>query len=253
MPISIVTLRAMAAAGATAETIIAAIEAEQTQDARAVRRKKDRERKQKSRLSLKSRGQPVTSRDGADATQLIAVPQAAGAIDRAAAAPGNAAAHAQKERSPQTPLKKNTLHTQDPSLSVDRRKEESGDTRARARRKRGELLPADWRPAAGDIAYGCRLGLSDAQIEDAFEGMRLWAQSNAHREVARKTDWSSAFRAWMRGNRGPPGARRHNGHWSNGHAQHRSSGFHSNLIDYADELGLGAEPGRAARDFRSGR
>jgi hypothetical protein len=69
MALSSTVLKALAAAGATTEMIIAAVEAAEVQAASEVmdRRKKDAERKRRSRAaSTMSRGQAVTPRDNAD-------------------------------------------------------------------------------------------------------------------------------------------------------------------------------------------
>ena len=63
---------------------------------------------------------------------------------------------------------------------------------------RGQLLPTNWQPADHDRHYGLRLGLTNDQIDGAAEDMRLWAGANAHREIARKSNWSMAFKGWLR-------------------------------------------------------
>jgi hypothetical protein len=62
---------------------------------------------------------------------------------------------------------------------------------------RGESLPMDWQPTNGDRDYGHALRLSDAQIDSMAEEMRLWAGANSNRQVARKSNWSMAFKGWM--------------------------------------------------------
>src|ERR1700723_3718914 len=42
------------------------------------------------------------------------------------------------------------------------------------------------------------LNLTDSQIDDMAEDMRLWAGANANRQIARKANWSMAFKSWMR-------------------------------------------------------
>ena len=64
---------------------------------------------------------------------------------------------------------------------------------------KGQALPADWSPSNGDRDYGHRLlHLTDSQIDAFAEDMKLWAGANANRAVARKADWSMAFKGWMR-------------------------------------------------------
>jgi hypothetical protein len=67
------------------------------------------------------------------------------------------------------------------------------------RRHLGHPLPASWRPSADDREYGRRrLRLSDAQIDDIAEDMRLWAGANSNQAKARKADWSMTFKGFMR-------------------------------------------------------
>ena len=62
----------------------------------------------------------------------------------------------------------------------------------------GSSLPADWLPTNDDREYGHRLALTDSQIDDIAEDMRLWAGANSNRQIARKSCWSLAFKGWMR-------------------------------------------------------
>ena len=67
----------------------------------------------------------------------------------------------------------------------------------------GTALPHDWQPANGDREYGHTvLHMTDCQIDDMAEDMRLWALANANRQIARKADWSATFKGWMRRQRG---------------------------------------------------
>lgn len=75
---------------------------------------------------------------------------------------------------------------------------------------KGLSLPEDWQPTNLEREYGHGLGLSDTEIDDMAEDMRLWAGANEHRQNARKAGmkgWSMAFKGWMRrgikSNRGP--------------------------------------------------
>jgi hypothetical protein len=64
---------------------------------------------------------------------------------------------------------------------------------------KGCALPEEWRPTNGDRDYGHKkLHLSDSQIDELAEDMRLWAGANSNRQIARKADWSMAFKGWMR-------------------------------------------------------
>ena len=62
----------------------------------------------------------------------------------------------------------------------------------------GHTLPPDWQPTDNDVMYGLSLGLTSDMIMDAAESMRLWAEANANRQIARKANWSAAFKGWLR-------------------------------------------------------
>lgn len=81
-----------------------------------------------------------------------------------------------------------------------RKKEVAADAAPRARKSTGEKLPEGWMPSGADREYGLSLGLSEAEIAAALEEMRDWAKGNSNRAIARKADWSSAFKGWLRRN-----------------------------------------------------
>ena len=62
----------------------------------------------------------------------------------------------------------------------------------------GKVLAPNWEPSVHDLRYGYGLGLDDAAIAGMAEDMRLWAGANENRAVARKSNWSMAFKGWMR-------------------------------------------------------
>ena len=67
----------------------------------------------------------------------------------------------------------------------------------RAKKNQGELLPSDWVPKPAHYAKGDQLGFSRQQIDLFAERMRNWAGANAHRPVARKSNWDQAFHNWI--------------------------------------------------------
>jgi hypothetical protein len=73
-------------------------------------------------------------------------------------------------------------------------------TEQKEKRAAGAALPPDWKPSNEDYEYGIGLGLTLPQINSDFEEMRLWAQGNSNRAVARKADWHATFRGWMKRN-----------------------------------------------------
>lgn len=63
----------------------------------------------------------------------------------------------------------------------------------------GKALPEGWVPSVADTEYGYdKLGLTPENIENLAEDMRIWAGANANRQIARKANWSLAFKGWMR-------------------------------------------------------
>ena len=92
------------------------------------------------------------------------------------------------------------------------------------KRKNGEAIAPDWQPSNGDREYGHTiLNLTDRQIDDMAEDMRLWAGANANRPVARKSDWSLTFLGWMRREAKKGNSYRPNGNATNGNGQQRRS------------------------------
>lgn len=62
----------------------------------------------------------------------------------------------------------------------------------------GTLLTEGWTPRDEERLYGRTvLHLTDVDIDRAAEQMRRWALSNAHRKVARKSNWPMTFRNWL--------------------------------------------------------
>jgi hypothetical protein len=62
----------------------------------------------------------------------------------------------------------------------------------------GTRLPDDWQPSEAEILYGIGLGFITSQVLDIAEDLRLWAAANGHRQIARKLNWSAAFKSWLR-------------------------------------------------------
>jgi hypothetical protein len=63
---------------------------------------------------------------------------------------------------------------------------------------RGCRIPPDWKPTADHYELGSRLGFDKPKVESFGQDMRLWAEANAHRPVARKLDWDKTFAGWLR-------------------------------------------------------
>lgn len=98
-------------------------------------------------------------------------------------------------KEPQKDLLEPQLCGTEPSLrtiKIEPSKKEIG------RAQRGAALPCDWKPNIFDFEYGKKLGLSNFQIDEMAEDLRLWAGANSNRPVGKKADWNLAFKGWMR-------------------------------------------------------
>ena len=65
-------------------------------------------------------------------------------------------------------------------------------------RAKGQSLEMTWSPSRGDMEYGEALGLTEKNIMQCAEDMRLWAGANRNRPVAKKADWGMTFKGWLR-------------------------------------------------------
>jgi hypothetical protein len=65
------------------------------------------------------------------------------------------------------------------------------------RRKTGCVLPDTWQPSEGHYAEGTSLGHHSSEVDNLAGAMRIWSKTNAHRAVARKSDWDLTFTGWM--------------------------------------------------------
>lgn len=72
------------------------------------------------------------------------------------------------------------------------------DAHSQSNKARGRSIPDDWGPNDKHRAEAEKLGRDDVWVDRQAEAMRLWAQSNRNRAVARKADWDLTFLGWMR-------------------------------------------------------
>jgi hypothetical protein len=72
------------------------------------------------------------------------------------------------------------------------------EKKERAKSGRGEKLPPDAKPTADHYEQGLALGFGRDWVDHQFEDMRIWARTNEHRAVARKSDWNLTFTGWLR-------------------------------------------------------
>jgi hypothetical protein len=97
---------------------------------------------------------------------------------------------------PEKPFPENT----DVLTRTDSKQELIVKDKRKTPHSRGAALPPDWQPSESDRDYGRQMGLSDRQIDDAAEDLRLWAGANANRPIGKKADWGLAFKGWLRRN-----------------------------------------------------
>lgn len=138
--IDIAILRAMAAAGAPVEAILAAIEADQRAEIARVqaRRLAGAERQRRHRHAL-SHGQPVTPRDTADKSASLT----------------------------------SSLSSSNTSGNSEKKKEK----KVRAGTARKTALPGDWVPGEAHYAKASTFNLSAAHVAQKADDMRNWAKS----------------------------------------------------------------------------
>jgi uncharacterized protein YdaU (DUF1376 family) len=85
-------------------------------------------------------------------------------------------------------------HSYLPSLTLSSELEPQKEKK----KTRGEILPGEWKPRDQERLYGRTVRhLSETEINAAAEKMKRWALANAHRAVAKKSDWDVTFRNWL--------------------------------------------------------
>jgi len=80
----------------------------------------------------------------------------------------------------------------------EKERESREKERERENKRCGSRIPPDWKPTDRHYREGSKLGYQREQVDGFAETMRLWAEANAHRPVARKLDWDKTFSGWMR-------------------------------------------------------
>lgn len=123
-------------------------------------------------------------------------------------------------------------------LTEEVKKEESPK-----KKSKGSVIPENWTPRASERDYGRSRGLTDAEIDQAAEQMRRWGIANAHREVARKSNWDMTFRNWLDGF-----VERKAKHGGASHEANRGNNSRRSFAGYAAELRYRATAGTATED-----
>lgn len=159
-------LRAMLAAGATAEMLIVAVEADQAAEAAAV---EERLARQREGTAARVRKHRDAKRNECNALQ--AVTGVTGEI----------------QESPQTPIE--TTNTSDPP--------KGGSVSKAAPRRKGSLCPDDFQPSEAHFAKAAKAGRGREFVVSIRDRMHRWSHTNASRAVAKKSDWSLALHDWI--------------------------------------------------------
>lgn len=82
-------------------------------------------------------------------------------------------------------------------VSLEKRRGQEKSRTEKKERSQGSRIPPDWRPSVADYEWANAQGYQHQWLQRQTEMMRNWAEANAHREVARKLDWSKTWRNWM--------------------------------------------------------
>lgn len=99
--------------------------------------------------------------------------------------------------------------TSESAIFINTSPKNSESREGKKRNSRGEKIPPDWTPKKNHYDEGAKRGFSRETIDGFATDMRLWAQANEHRQVARKSNWDLTFSAWIRrqgfaAGQGPP-------------------------------------------------
>lgn len=78
----------------------------------------------------------------------------------------------------------------------NRRKKKINSGAKAPSRTTGKTIPPDWQPSESDTEWACKQGFPREFQDAQTEAMRLWAEANANRAIARKADWSKTWKGW---------------------------------------------------------
>ena len=163
------TLDAMLAAGASAEVIVAAVKTELVKSDARRTENRDRMRAVRTRARTTAHVHARASTDQKHEQNHSFIKE--GVVE----------------------VENNALSSSLTSLLTKEDKKERKKDRAKS-----SLCSDDFLPSETHYAAGLALGLSRSEVDSLCGDMRDWSQSNAHRPVARKTDWGRAFHQWIK-------------------------------------------------------
>jgi hypothetical protein len=134
----------------------------------------------------------------------------------------------------------------DSALTILEDSSKKKEKKERAKPVRGERLPPDAKPSAEHYEAAAKEGFTPIWVDHRFQDMRIWADTNAHRAVARKSDWNLTFTGWMRRSIGDAkGTRNGNGN-HNAPRRSASADFFAGIASVAADIAGHDQPPRDA-------
>lgn len=83
----------------------------------------------------------------------------------------------------------------------------SSSLKKERKKAKADLCPPDFLPSESHYKAGAKIQIGRAQVDSLCDDMKAWSQVNAHRAVARKSNWELALHQWIKrhgGDRGKP-------------------------------------------------
>jgi hypothetical protein len=197
----LIDVQTLRAAGLTDKQILSVVEADQSKEKEllAARRERDRIRKREERFAARSQIPqqnqharpkcPADTLDNLDSTPTPSSPSPVPLLLSPTPPCNNPL--------PPNPIipdpKKEIAATAEKALAVG-----VSEPAEQPKRKAGKCLPADWSPNETHYAEGQLRAHSRQTIDSFATDMRLWADANSNRAVARKANWDLTFLGWIR-------------------------------------------------------
>jgi len=232
MIINVDALRAMLAAGATAEMIVAFVEARLKHKREMDAARQRRKRRNVTLSHAESRNVTQCHADIAGGTHNVEAPTAVAPQSAVVTLAEVVAEETNKKKSLPHPLKKNTTY-QD-SLFENLEESEAVDARARERKPRATRLPDDWEPTLDDLKFAKALFPDPKVAIEAAKFRDYWHARAGPGAV--KRSWPATWRNWCRkeAERVEDGGK-NGGFRTGGTAGHRGESFALAALRYARE------------------
>ncbi|MHC2090042.1 hypothetical protein [Methylobacterium sp. CM6244] len=172
MSVIATALRELMAAGVTGDALVAAVERIEAAQAAAAQPSRTARQDRNARYYQNRKARL----DASDLSESVLIQTSKTVSD----------AGSDKE-SPQTPIE--TTHPSEPP--------KGGPVSQAKPRRKGELCPDDFRPNEVHFAKAARAGKGAEFVESVRNRMHRWSQTNAHRKIAKKSDWSLTLHDWL--------------------------------------------------------